>query len=128
MATFNGGMTVAANQTVNMGGNRVQNVGTPIAGTDATNKNYVDSAINTVMKKVDENTQGIAIAMAMSGLMLPPNKTFAIGANLGFYDDKQAVAASAALKLNDTFTLNGGIGVGFDGGAVGGRIGIMAAF
>jgi hypothetical protein len=40
---MNGGLAVASGQTVDMGGNRVQNVGAPVAGTDATNKNYVDA-------------------------------------------------------------------------------------
>jgi hypothetical protein len=40
--TMNGGLAVASGQTVDMGGNRVQNVGAPVAGTDAANKNYVD--------------------------------------------------------------------------------------
>src|SRR5262245_23509573 len=39
---MNGGFVVGGNQTVDMGNNRVQNVGNPTAGTDATNKNYVD--------------------------------------------------------------------------------------
>jgi hypothetical protein len=42
MVTMNGGLTVGGGQTVDMGHNRVQNVGTPMDGTDATNKNYVD--------------------------------------------------------------------------------------
>ena len=42
-ADFDGGMTVAASQTVDMGANRVTNIGTPTASTDATTKAYVDS-------------------------------------------------------------------------------------
>jgi len=42
-ADFDGGFTVAGSQTVDAGGNRILNVGTPTATTDAANKGYVDS-------------------------------------------------------------------------------------
>lgn len=42
-STFNGGVSVQSGQTVNFNGNRLQGVGTPTAGTDAANKNYVDA-------------------------------------------------------------------------------------
>lgn len=42
-ADFDGGFTVAGSQTVDMGANRVQNVGTPTQSTDAATKAYVDS-------------------------------------------------------------------------------------
>ena len=42
-ADFDGGFTVAGSQTIDMGSNRVTNVGTPTASTDATTKAYVDS-------------------------------------------------------------------------------------
>jgi hypothetical protein len=42
-ADFDGGFTVAGSQTVDMGSNRVRNVATPTATTDAANKGYVDS-------------------------------------------------------------------------------------
>ena len=42
-ADFDGGFTVAGSQTVDMGANRITNVGTPTASTDATTKAYVDS-------------------------------------------------------------------------------------
>ena len=111
-----------------MGGNRVQNVATPVLGTDAVNKAYVDAGINSALKKIDENTQGIAIAIAMGGLTLPANKSMAVSVSGGFYEGKQAVAAQTAIKLTETFTLNGGVGYGLSGSQVGGRVGITAAW
>ena len=88
-----------------------------------------DNRINGIFKKIDENTQGIAIAIAMGGLTLPANKNMAVSVNGGFYEGKQAVAAQTAIKLTDTFTLNGGVGFGVGGGSqVGGRVGISAAW
>ncbi|AZO74140.1 MAG: hypothetical protein E5V92_06465 [Mesorhizobium sp.] len=40
--TFSGSLSAASGATVNMGGNRIENVGTPTAGTDAATKDYVD--------------------------------------------------------------------------------------
>lgn len=50
--TINGKLSLAANTTVDAGGNRIQNVGAPIAGTDAANKDYVDSAVAGVQGSV----------------------------------------------------------------------------
>jgi len=42
-ADFDGGLTVASSQTVDMGGNRITNAATPTQTTDAATKGYVDS-------------------------------------------------------------------------------------
>ena len=42
-ADFDGGLTVAGSQTVDMGGNRITNAATPTQTTDAATKGYVDS-------------------------------------------------------------------------------------
>jgi hypothetical protein len=103
--------------------------------TDAANKDYVDGLnaltndrINQAFRQIDENTEGIAVAIAMGGLTLPQGKDFALGANVGFYDDKQAAAAQAAIRLNEVVSFNAGVGVGFDNNKVGGRVGFMAAW
>jgi hypothetical protein len=142
LAVGAGGMTVAAGAPVSMGGNRVQDVATPVDPTDAANKAYVDSMsgnveaqieaqtarINSAFKEIDRNSEGIAVAMAMGGIALPQGKAFAIGANIGFYQDKQATAAQTVIRLNNNLTLNGGIGVGMSRNQVGGRVGLMAAW
>lgn len=53
-------ITAAAGATVDMGGNRVQNVGAPVAGTDAANKNYVDAAVSGVQGNVTSLTNQVA--------------------------------------------------------------------
>lgn len=55
-------LTVLNGATVNMGGNRVQNVGGPVDATDATNKDYVDSAVaqtNAVNARQDQELTDI---------------------------------------------------------------------
>lgn len=131
----NGGLTIAAGAPVSAGGNRLQNVAAPVADTDAANKAYVDAQlggntaqltgqINEAFKQIDRNTEGIAIAIALGGLALPHNANFALSANLGIFEDKQALAFQSAIRV----VLNGGIGLGIDSNLVGGRIGVMAAW
>lgn len=134
-----GGIAIAAGAPINAGGNRVQNVAAPVADTDAANKAYVDAQlggntaqitgqINEAFKQIDRNTEGIAIAIALGGLALPHNANFAVSANLGIFEDKQALAFQSAIRLGGGVVLNGGIGVGIDSSLVGGRIGVMAAW
>jgi hypothetical protein len=118
-----------------MGGNRVQNVAAPVAPTDAANKAYVDQRLgasdvrlDSAFDRIEENEQGIAIAIALGGLTVPAGKDFAVGANVGFYGGKEAMAAQTAIKLTDGLVLNGGIGVGLEEAKVGGRVGLMAAW
>jgi hypothetical protein len=58
--TATAALTAAAGATVDMGGNRVQNVGAPVAGTDAANKNYVDAAVSGVQGNVTNLTNQVA--------------------------------------------------------------------
>jgi len=90
------GGTMSGN--MNMGGNRITSSAPPIESSDVANKGYVDSLflaygsglanvqsqIKSIAEKVDGNTQGLAIAMAMGGLSIPEGKTFALSTNLGF--------------------------------------------
>lgn len=52
--TFGGSLKAASGATVDMGGNRVQNVATPTAGTDAANKTYVDDLASSSSTKNTE--------------------------------------------------------------------------
>ena len=103
-----------------MGANRVQNVAAPVAATDAVNKAYVDALsggsgaridqvearMSQAFRDIDRHSQGIAVAMAMSGLSVPSAKSFALGVNMGFYQDKQAFALQGAMRLNEFVTLS----------------------
>jgi len=99
------------------------------------NTEYLEAAINAqsaridkAFAEIDRNTEGIAVAMAMGGIALPQGKAFATGADIGFFQDKQAAAAQTLIRLNETLTFNGGIGVGLGNNQVGGRAGLMAAW
>ena len=58
--TIGGKLTITAGTTVDAGGNRIQNVGAPVAGTDAANKNYVDAAVSGVQGDVTTLTNQVA--------------------------------------------------------------------
>ena len=114
-------------QTIDMGGNRVQDVGTPIFGTDAANKAYVDGGLNKAY-------EGTAIALAISQPIIGPNQTFAIRGGWGTYENESAFGLSAAgIIAHDWFwsgssvALDGGVGWGSNN-SVAGKAGITIAF
>ncbi len=136
---LNGGATISNNLTVSgptnggspttidMGGNRVQDVGTPIFGTDAANKAYVDRGLNKAY-------EGTAIALAISQPIIGPNQTFAIRAGWGNYESENAFGISAAgiigrdwLWSGSTVALDGGVGWGSNN-AVAAKAGVTLAF
>jgi hypothetical protein len=131
-----GGIGVASGGFIDAGGNRVQNVGAPTAPADAATKQYVDNSVanfnnglNQAFKKIDQNSQGIAVAMAMSGLSLASDKTVSFGGNVGFFEGKQAAAFQGAIRVNPNVTLNAAFGFGFqDVSQVGGRMGFQVDF
>ena len=122
-------LTVLPGTKVSMGNNVVHGVADPEIGSDAANKQYVDAGLSRAFRDIDRNTQGIAIAMAMGGMALPDSKNFALGANLGFFDSKQAMAIQGAMRLTPFVSVNGGIGMGLDDSStLGGRVGVQVAW
>ncbi len=124
---LNGSLSVAPGNNVDMGGNRVQDVGTPIFGTDAANKAYVDRGLNKAY-------EGTAIALAISQPIIGPNQTFAIRAGWGNYESENAFGLSAAGIIGrdwfwngSTVALDGGVGWGSNN-SVAGKAGITLAF
>jgi hypothetical protein len=88
--------------------------------------NNVRHDVNRAFKQIDENTQGIAIAIAMTGaLTLPVNHNFGISANWGNYEGKNAFSSTAAFRLSEHLIASGALGVGLDTGSVGTRVGVQ---
>tara|TARA_B100000902_G_scaffold399891_1_gene473386 strand:+ start:1843 stop:3399 length:1557 start_codon:yes stop_codon:yes gene_type:complete len=76
---FDGGFTVAGSQTIDLGGNRVTNIGTPTQATDASTKAYVDS----VKQALDiKDSCRVATEAAISGTY--NNGTSGVGATLTY--------------------------------------------
>ena len=97
---FSDGITVAAGEgnqaiqikqgNVDMGGNRIQNVGNPINDGDAANKAYVDSTSRSLRNKINDVDKdlraGVAMAMAVGNLpqAYMPGKSI-VGVSAGTY-------------------------------------------
>ena len=84
--------------------------------------------VDTIEKKTRSNTQGIAAAMAMPSLAIPAGKSFVMGMDLSTYDGMQAIGASGAFKLDRTWSLQGSLGASLQGGPIGARFGVRAAW
>lgn len=101
----NQAITIQQNN-VNMGGNRIQNVGTPIAATDAANKQYVDSTANSLRSKIHDVDRdlraGVAMAMAVGNLpqaYMPGKSILAMSA--GTYHGQGGFALGLSHATND---------------------------
>lgn len=118
----------AANVSVtgglNMNGNRITNVGTPTALTDAANKGYVDSQIATVSGSISSlaslveanrkrSDAGIATAVALSGASFLPGKRINVTANIGAFRDEVAIAGQLGVLVSDNVALNAGVSTSF---------------
>jgi hypothetical protein len=84
--------------------------------------------VGALRQGIQRGYEGTAIAIALAGAALPDNKTFAISGNFGTFRGQNAFGAQALVRVNEMLVLNGGIGVGFRQGGVGGRVGAMLAW
>lgn len=127
-ATVNATNVNATNVSVtgglNMNGNRITNVGTPVAATDAATKGYVDSqitavngSISSLASLVEANRKrsdaGIATAVALSGASFLPGKRINVTANIGAFRDEVAIAGQLGVLVSDNVALNAGVATSF---------------
>jgi hypothetical protein len=80
-------------------------------------------------RQIDENTEGVAIALAMAGVpTLLPAERFAWSANWGAFQGENGFAGGFAARLDSTVQFNGGIGLGANERTVGGRLGVRVGW
>ncbi|MEM7460811.1 MAG: YadA C-terminal domain-containing protein [Pseudomonadota bacterium] len=73
---------------------------------------------------IDANRAGVAIANALAGTTwLQANETHAFTGNWGYFDNSNAFAFTATQRLDQNWSVNGGIGFSTDEGEVGARAG-----
>jgi trimeric autotransporter adhesin len=120
----NGGTPTA----IDMGGNVVHDVATPIVGTDAANKAYVDKGVNKAF-------EGTALALAIEQPLFMPGQSFAIRAGWGDYEGQNAFGVSAAgvlarnfMGYGSTVVVDAGVGVGGNYNGVAGKAGVTFGF
>jgi len=147
IANVSTALQVTPGATVNMGGNRVQNVGTPLTGTDAANRNYVDASIAGISTQVDQSlsnlstriddasqratkaTAGVAMAFAMAGVpTVLPNERVAFTMNYGNFQGQNGMAINGAVRLDNNFQLTGGVGYAANQNIVGARAGLRVGW
>lgn len=127
-ATVSNNLTVSPGASVDFGGNRLQNVATPVAPTDAVNKAYVDQGNLALNHRIDKANEGVSIALALSSPIFQPGQSFVIQGGWGGFQSSDAFGISAAgLVARDTFgagstvTVSAGLGAGMNTGTVAGR-------
>jgi hypothetical protein len=67
--------------------------------------------------------EGAAMSMAMPAPFIESGKNFAIGGNIAAFGGQSALGFTAAARVNDGLSLNGGIGFGLGEHTIGGRAG-----
>ena len=95
-ADFDGGFTVAGSQTVDVGGNKILNVGTPTQTTDAANKGYVDS-----VKQALDIKDSVRVASESNLATTYNNGTSGLGATLTADANGAVSIDSISLTLGD---------------------------
>ena len=121
------GITSAASRAAQTGPTEV--VTSDAAGNLATDGGAITSQINQAFRRIDENSQGVAIALAMGGIYIPPTKNFSLTGGYGNFAGHNAFATQMALRLDNSTILTGGLGLGLANGDVptsfGSRVGFQ---
>lgn len=89
-----------------------------------------DKLSSGVRDRIDENSEGVAIALALQNPDLVGNESFGMAVNWGGFDSSNALGIAATGVLGhdlfgggDRLAIAGGVGFGFDQDTVGGRLG-----
>lgn len=78
--------------------------------------------------RIEDNKEGIAMAMALDAPYVPADRTFAVSAGLGSFEGSQALAASMGFRFDANTQFDAGITYSMDRDQVGGRIGVTYAW
>ncbi len=79
--------------------------------------------------RVDENTEGVSMAIAMGGTYLPkPGETIRLSGNWGNFEGSNALAFSGALTIGSGTYFTAGVGIGLEESTVGGRAGVSVGW
>lgn len=99
----------SANSTVSLNGNRLQNVGNAVAGTDAVNLNQVNSLIGSthtqlasMQQQLSASERSIAGVSAMANLPAPDKgQQYSVGVGLGSFRSQTALALGVSMKFHE---------------------------
>jgi autotransporter adhesin len=99
-----------------------------VAGRLASFENEVQSRLVQIDKRIDNNANGVAMAMALTGSSLPAGKKFAVAVNYGTFAGTSAIALSSHLRVSENAVVSGGLSYGVDQNLFGGRAGVQFAW
>lgn len=114
----------SANSTVSLNGNRLQNVATGIAGTDAVNVNQLSSVtsnfssqITSLQNQIYTNQSGIAGVSAIANIpSLTTGQNFNVGVGVGSFATASALAIGANARISGKISASTSAGT-YVGGA-----------
>ena len=121
-------VTVQEDTSVSMGGNRVQNVGNAVAGSDAVNLNQLNAVSHNLQTQISEQRRearrGIAGAAALAGLpALEAGRQYNFGVGLGHYKCESALSFGGHARINPGTIARFGVGITGGDAAVSAGIG-----
>ena len=88
----------------------------------------LNGRVRSLGQQVEDNKEGIAMAMALNTPYVPEDKTYAVSTSIGSFEGSQALAASMGYRFDANTQFDAGITYGFDRNQVGGRIGVTYAW
>ncbi len=85
-------------------------------------------AIKENRDAIEDNKEGIAMAMALSAPYVPADRTYALSTSLGAFEGSSAMAVNMGYRISANTQLDAGVTYGFDREQLGGRVGITYAW
>ena len=81
----------------------------------------------TNRREISKANEGVAMALALDSPSLPSGTTYAFSGGLGYYNNQTAGTFAATVRVGENAALSAGVGVGFNSGEVGARVGFQIA-
>lgn len=89
----------------------------------------LESSVGRLQREMRGAYQGTAIALALTGAVLPAGKSFAVSTSFGTYRGETGFGASGVARISDNLFVSGGVGFSTSGQAnVAGRGGVTLAW
>jgi hypothetical protein len=89
----------------------------------------LETTVSQLQRDMRGAYQGTAIALALTGAVLPEGKNFAVSTNFGTYRGETGFGASGVARITDNVFVSGGIGLGTSGQTnIAGRGGVTLAW
>jgi len=124
-ATWNYSSGTPVNSTVTSAS---QSAKIPVGSTDSFAPDALTDGLDRLGGDVRRATGGVAAAMALGGVFLPPDKNFAISFNLATFAGQRGYAASAVGKVGPAVYLNAGVAGSSAKNSTGARVGVTFGF